>query len=212
VWYSIFFSDIICSVGKSCNTACDRTMDTGEVPPTVAKDGIFEDFPFKQRRHYEDHPSTRDAIALGMDLVGDEVPQLSHINRDDRMHKSKVVLGSEAGVPAPTMAQSEDPHFLSSYQMQCMQSRHQDDVGVIKKTRGKKIITPAYAQAGRNMGVVGDPFQDNTMKSALGLEHPMSAVGSLKQATGHLPGYSGHVPRSGDHVVRTTTSTTSLLS
>mmetsp|Transcript_23020 Transcript_23020/g.43996 ORF Transcript_23020/g.43996 Transcript_23020/m.43996 type:complete len:186 (+) Transcript_23020:247-804(+) len=136
-----------------------------------------------------------------------------HVSRhsDDRMHKSKVVLGSEAGVPAPTMAQSEDPHFLSSYQMQCMQSRHQDDVGVIKKTRGKKIITPAYAQAGRNMGVVGDPFQDNTMKSALGLEHPMSAVGSLKQATGHLPGYSGHVPRSGDHVAMSRTGDKTLL-
>lgn len=154
--------------------------------PVQGRDDVYDDFPQQERRHYSNHPSKRDAIAMGMQCVGAEIPQLEHINRDMKDVKSTIVLGQ---LP-PAKIPHSHPHFCSTYQAQCLGI---DDIGTVKKNRGKKCVLPPYAQVVRHTGVIGGGGP------AAAAYNPQADVGSLTRASGHIPGYSGHVPKNSEH-------------
>mmetsp|Transcript_25423 Transcript_25423/g.35027 ORF Transcript_25423/g.35027 Transcript_25423/m.35027 type:complete len:226 (+) Transcript_25423:145-822(+) len=171
------------------------------------KDNIFEDFPLRERRHYNDHPAKNSVLGADLTNTGKEVESLEHISRVQLAHKSTVPIGlakgshehqqggegmedtSSTGVPM-------DPSlWTSSYQAQCNAASgvgNFEDVGQIKKHRGKKKMMPPYCVATRT-GILAH----QAPVLGAGGESLAADLGSRTLEVGHIPGYSGHVPRSG---------------
>eukprot|EP00240_Pyramimonas_obovata_P014226 CAMPEP_0118921984 /NCGR_PEP_ID=MMETSP1169-20130426/1078_1 /TAXON_ID=36882 /ORGANISM="Pyramimonas obovata, Strain CCMP722" /LENGTH=206 /DNA_ID=CAMNT_0006862793 /DNA_START=164 /DNA_END=784 /DNA_ORIENTATION=- len=177
-------------------------------------DYVFEDFPGKEKRHYTDHPSKRNAIGLGMKLEGEERHEIDHINRKEVANEVTCpVLGSGAGVVAAPVGAprgSTNEQWLSTYQRQCLAAKNHnsDDVGVIMSTkrRGLKMVAPNYAQSSRSLPLAMQRdtglLSPETAEALFGpSEHPANHVGSMNREVGHIPGYTGHIPRAGNVTV-----------
>mmetsp|Transcript_29913 Transcript_29913/g.50337 ORF Transcript_29913/g.50337 Transcript_29913/m.50337 type:complete len:210 (+) Transcript_29913:217-846(+) len=177
-------------------------------------DLVYEDFPGKQRRHYQE--SRNGQLARGMEITGNERQDLDHINRVAVANEVTCpILGSGASmVAAPVGAPrgNTNEQWMSTYQRQCLaaQNDHSDDVGQFgsQKKRGLKKVLPNYAQSSRSLPLAAQRHEGllsrSTVDALFGVpfEHPANHVGSMNKEVGHVPGYTGHIPRSADVVVK----------
>lgn len=150
--------------------------------PVELKDGVFEEFPFGQKRHYNNAANQQEALGPGMTITGQEKQQFDHLARQN-------------GGLAPSEEWQVDPREkdvqpMSSYQAQC-QGGGRDDVGTVKTFKpGKKILQPGHLQGHNSNPVL--PSGALPSRNSLGMNDP-AAIGSLRGEAGHIPGYSGHV-------------------
>ena len=146
-------------------------------PVTKKKQGVFEDFPLPERKHF-DHRAARGSLGAGFAPLEEEKQAFAHIKR--------TTLGDSHG--SSTIASSDKGTWRNSYQAMADGT---DDIGQVRKLSRKK---KSFSHV-------------NSAKSELSMLHSGSgpAGRSFMYGSGrenlenhkhlHMPGYTGHVPK-----------------
>ncbi len=57
-------------------------------PVTKKKQGVFEDFPLPERKHYNAHRAARGSLGAGLAPMNEEKRQFAHLKRDSGLGDS----------------------------------------------------------------------------------------------------------------------------